>query len=59
MTDMFSKKVISLFTFGIFLILVGAISSFFNWPQSSLLMAIGLVFELLAGLLFIWNKVNK
>jgi len=56
---MFSKRVISLFTFGIFLILVGAISKFFNWSQSNLLMALGLVFELLAALLFIWDKVRK
>ena len=56
---MITKKVISLFTFGIFLILAGAISNFFNWPQSNLLMAIGLVFEILATLLFIWNKLKK
>lgn len=56
---MSTKKVISLFTFGIFLILAGAISKFFNWSQSNLLMAIGLVFELLAALLFIWNKIKK
>jgi hypothetical protein len=56
---MISKKVISLFTFGVFLILVGAISKLFNWPQSNLVMAIGLVFEILAMLLFIWNKLKK
>lgn len=56
---MISKKVISLFTFGIFLLIVGAISSFFDWKQSNVLMAIGLLFELLAALLFIWNKIKK
>ncbi len=56
---MSTKKVISLFTFGIFLLLVGAISKFFNWSQSNLVMAIGLVFELLAALLFLWNKIKK
>ncbi len=54
-----SKRVVSLFTFGIFLILAGVISNFFNWSQSNLLMATGLVFELLAALLFIWNKIKK
>ena len=53
------KKVISLFTFGIFLLLAGAISKLFNWSQSHLVMAIGLVFELLAGLFFMWNKIKK
>jgi hypothetical protein len=48
-----------LFTFGLFLILTGAVSTFFNWSQSNLLMAIGLVFELLATLLYLWNKIKK
>ncbi|WP_299526941.1 gliding motility protein GldL [uncultured Lutibacter sp.] len=56
---MITKKVISLFTFGVFLILAGAISKFFNWSQSNLIMAIGLVFEILAALLFIWKKLKK
>lgn len=56
---MITKKVISFFTFGLFLIIVGAISKFFNWQQSNLLMSIGLLFELLAGLIFIWNKLKK
>ena len=56
---MISKKVISLFTFGILLILVGAISKLFNWPQSNVVIAIGLVFEILAVLVFIWNKLKK
>lgn len=56
---MITKRVISLFTFGIFLILVGAISKLFNWSQSNLIMAIGLVFEISAGLLFILKKLKK
>ncbi|WP_372792638.1 gliding motility protein GldL [Lutibacter sp.] len=56
---MITKKVISLFTFGVFLILVGAISKLFNWSQSNLIMAIGLVFEILAALLFIWKKLKQ
>lgn len=56
---MISKKIISLFTFGVFLIIVGVILKLFNMPQSNLIMAIGLVFEILAALLFIWKKLNK
>jgi hypothetical protein len=53
------NKVISLFTFGVFLIVAGAILKLTNNPQASLVLAIGLVFELLAGLLFIWNKIKR
>jgi len=56
---MSSRKLISLFTFGIFLIIVGAISKLFDWEQANLVIAIGLLFELLAGLLFSWNKIKK
>ncbi|MFD1292444.1 gliding motility protein GldL [Lutibacter holmesii] len=56
---MISKKVISIFTFGVFLLIVGAISKFFNWEQANIIMATGLLFELLAILLFIWNKIKK
>jgi hypothetical protein len=53
------NKVITLFTFGVFLIIAGSILKIANNPQASLVLAIGLVFELLAGLLFIWNKIKK
>ncbi len=53
------NKVISFFTFGLFLILAGAISKLFNYSQSNLLMAIGLVFELFAAVLFAWKKINN
>jgi hypothetical protein len=56
---MIINKIISFFTFGIFLLLAGAISKLFNWSQANLVMAIGLVFELLAALLFAWKKVNN
>lgn len=57
---MISKKVITLFTFGVFLLIVGAISIFFDWgEQGNIIMATGLLFELLAALLFIWNKIKK
>lgn len=54
-----SKKVISLFTFGIFLIIAGAISKLFDWEQANLVIAIGLLFELMAVLYFCWNKIKK
>lgn len=56
---MISKKVISIFTFGIFLLIIGAISKFFKWEQANVIIATGLLFELLATLLFIWNKIKK
>lgn len=56
---MISKKVISIFTFGVFLIITGVILKLTNNPQANLIMSIGLVFELLAALLFIWNKLKK
>lgn len=56
---MISKKVISFFTFGVFLIIAGAILKIAKNPQGSLVMAIGLLFELFATLLFIWNKLKK
>jgi hypothetical protein len=56
---MSSRKVISLFTFGIFLIIAGAISKLFDWEQANLVIAIGLLFELLAAILFSWNKIKK
>jgi inner membrane protein involved in colicin E2 resistance len=56
---MMENKVVSFFTFGLFLLLAGAISKVFHWSQSNLLMGIGLVFELLAVVLFAWKKVNN
>ena len=56
---MITKQVISLFTFGVFLIIAGAIAKITKWPQANLLLAIGLLFELLAALLFIWKKIKK
>ncbi|WP_457615586.1 hypothetical protein [Lutibacter sp.] len=54
-----SKKVISFFTFGFFLLFTGLISKFFNWSQSNIIMATGLLFELLAALIFISEKLRK
>jgi hypothetical protein len=56
---MSSKKIISIFTFGVFLLIAGAILKIAKNPQANLIMAIGMLFELFAGLLFIWNKIKK
>jgi len=56
---MISKRVISLFTFGIFLVIAGAILKIAKNPQANLILAVGLVFELFAGILYIWNKLKN
>jgi hypothetical protein len=54
-----SKKIISVFTFGLFLIIVGAIGKLFNWEQATIILALGLSFETLALILFAWNRIKK
>jgi len=54
-----NKKVISFFTFGVLLIIIGAIGKILKWEQASILIATGLVFETLAILLLAWNKIKK
>lgn len=54
-----SKKVISFFSFGFLLIVVGAIGKIFKWEQASIIIATGLVFETIAILIFAWNKIKK
>ncbi len=54
-----SKNIISFFTFGIFLIIVGAILKILKWPQANLILLIGFIFELLAILFYIWKKLKK
>ena len=56
---MISKKIISIFTFGIFLVVAGIILKIANNPQANLIIAIGLVFETIAVLVFVWNKIKK
>ncbi len=53
------KKAISFFTFGLLLIIIGAIGKFFQWDQSMLFIAIGLTFESLAIIIFAWNHLKK
>ncbi len=54
-----SKKVISFFTFGFLLIIIGAIGKMLKWDQASVILATGLVFEALAILIMAWNKIKK
>lgn len=54
-----SMRVISFFSFGLLLILIGAIGSFFDWSQSMLFIGMGLTMESLALILFAWNKLRK
>ncbi|MBL4744905.1 MAG: gliding motility protein GldL [Flavobacteriaceae bacterium] len=53
------KQIIPFFSFGIFLVIIGALGKVMKWEQSHLIMAIGLLFELLAAMLFIWQKIKK
>ena len=54
-----NKKVISIFSFGFLLIIVGAIGKILKWNQASVILATGLVFEAFAILIFAWNKIKK
>lgn len=54
-----NKRVISLFTFGLVLIIIGAIGKFFNWSQATIIIALGLTFESFAVILFTWNRIKK
>jgi len=54
-----SKRIITFFTFGLFLLVIGGITKIFNWVQADIVMAVGLVFELFAGVLYAWDKINR
>ena len=54
-----SQRLISLFTFGILLILIGAVGGFYDWSQSNLFIGMGLTMESLALVLFAWNRIRK
>ncbi len=53
------KKVLSFFTFGFFLIIIGIIGQFADWEQDSIFLALGLVFESLALVIFAWKKLKN
>ena len=54
-----SKTVNSAFTFGIFLLLLGFLGKFLKWKQADIFLAMGILFELFATLIFIWNKIKE
>ncbi len=54
-----NKKIISLFSFGLVLITIGGVGSFFEWKQSMVFIGLGLTFESLALLVFAWNRLKN
>jgi len=54
-----NKHVISLFSFGLILIVIGAIGTFFNWGQAMIFIGTGLTLESFALLLFAWKKLKN
>lgn len=54
-----SKRAISFFSFGFFLIIIGAIGKILKWEQATMILAMGLVFETIAILLYAWSKIKK
>lgn len=54
-----NKNVISLFTFGLVLIIVGAIGTFFDWKQAMVFIGLGLTLESLALIIFAWNRIKN
>jgi len=49
----------STFSFGILLVTVGLIGHYFNWSQANIIILLGMLFEMYAALLFIWNKIKE
>jgi len=54
-----SKKVISFFSFGFVLIVVGIIGKMLNWGQATVILATGLVFESVAIIMLALDKIKK
>lgn len=54
-----NKNLISLFSFGLILILIGGIGSFFDWNQSMIFIGLGLTLESLSLLIFAWKRLKK
>ncbi len=56
---MITKTVSSAFTYGLFLLVLGIVGKFLKWKQADIIMAVGLLFELFAIIVFIWNKIQQ
>ena len=54
-----NRRILSFFSFGILLILIGGVGSLFDWDQSMLFIGMGLTMESLAIILFAWSKLKK
>lgn len=54
-----NKNVISLFTFGLVLILLGAVGTFLDWDQAMTFIGLGLTMESLALIIYAWKKLKK
>ncbi len=54
-----NKTVNATFTFGLFLLVLGIVGKFLKWSQADMLIALGILFELFATLVFIWNKIKE
>jgi hypothetical protein len=54
-----NKNIISLFSFGLVLIVIGGIGAFFDWEQTMVFIGLGLTFESLALLVFAWKRLKN
>ena len=53
------KKIVSFFTFGLLLITIGGIGTFFEWEKSMIFIGLGLTFESLALIIFAWKRLKQ
>lgn len=53
------RNIISFFTFGLVLITIGGIGSFFDWNRSMIFIGLGLTMESLALLIYAWKRLKK
>lgn len=54
-----NKNIISLFTFGLVLIIAGGIGLFFDWDQAMIFIGLGLTLESLALIVYAWKRIKK
>jgi hypothetical protein len=54
-----NRKVLSLFSFGLVLITIGGIGTFFAWDKAMVFIGLGLTLESLALLLFAWKRIKN
>jgi len=54
-----NKNIISLFTFGLVLIISGGVGLFFDWDQAMIFIGLGLTLESLALIIYAWKRIKK